>query len=106
MSVPSFVGARYQGKLLLGNGLVFAPSLQVAYVHEFAPERTQIGTLSALPGSTFLVDGVRPSRDAAQVKAGGELALSPHSALFATFDGEFAGRDQFYGGKGGFKYVW
>ncbi len=105
-SVPSFVGARYQGKLLLGNGLVFAPSLQVAYVHEFAPERTQIGTLSALPGSTFLVDGARPSRDAAQVKAGGELALSPHSAIFATFDGEFAGRDQFYGGKGGFKYVW
>ena len=105
-SVPSFVGARYQGKLMLANGMVLAPILQAAYVHEFAPERSQIGALSTLPGSTFLVDGARPSRDAAQVKAGLELAIGPSSAIFANFDGEFSGQAQFYGGKGGFKYVW
>ena len=105
-SVPGFVGARYQGHMVLGSGLAFAPSLQVAYVHEFAPERTQIGMLTALPGSTFLVDGARPSRNAAQVKAGAELAIGPASSVFASFDSEIAGKDQFYGGKGGFKYVW
>ena len=52
-SVPSFVGLRYQGVAALGNGMVLSPSLQVAYVHEFAPERTQIGGLINLPGSTF-----------------------------------------------------
>ena len=105
-SVPGFVGARYQGRTALPNGLLLSPAIQVAYVHEFAPERTQVGSLAALPGSTFLVDGARPSRNAAQVKAGVELAITPASAIFANFDGEFSGQAQFYGGKGGFKYVW
>ncbi len=106
VSVPSFVGARYQGRMQLAEGVLFSPSIQLAYVHEFAPERSQIGTLAALPGSTFLVDGARPSRNAAQVKAGGELALSPRSAFFASLDGEFSAQAQFYSGKGGFKYLW
>ena len=105
-SVPSFVGARFQRVTTLGNGVTFSPTLQVAYVHEFAPQRTQIGTLVNLPGSTFLVNGARPGRDAGHVKFGGELALNAHSFLFANFDGEFSGVDQFYGGHGGFKYVW
>ena len=103
--VPGFVGLRYQGVAPLGNGMVLSPSLQVAYIHEFAPERTQIGGLIDLPGSTFLVDGARPSSNAAQVKAGAELAIGPRSVIFATFDGEFSGQAQFYGGKGGFKYL-
>ena len=105
-SVPAFVGARFQRVTTLGNGVTFSPTLQVAYIHEFAPQRTQIGTLVDLAGSTFLVDGARPSRDAGQVKFGGQLALNAHSFLFANFDGEFSGVDQFYGGHGGFKYVW
>ena len=36
----------------------------------------------------------------------GELALNAHSILFANFDGEFSGLNQFYSGQGGFKYVW
>ncbi|MDR3462171.1 MAG: autotransporter domain-containing protein [Beijerinckiaceae bacterium] len=105
-SLPSFLGARYQGGMRLADGLLFSPTIQMAYVHEFAPERSQIATFAALPGSTFLVDGSRPGRDAAQVKAGGELALSSRSALFVDFDGEFSGQAQAYSGKGGFKYVW
>ena len=105
-SVPSFAGARYQGLTVLGNGMTISPSLQVAYVHEFAPQRQEVGQFVSLPGSTFLVDGARPSRDAAQVKTGAELAVGPQSTLFATFDGEFSGQATFYGGKGGFKYVW
>jgi outer membrane autotransporter protein len=92
--------------MVLGNGLSFTPIIQAAYVHEFAPQRTQFGTLASLPGSTFLVNGARPDSNAAQVKVGGELALGPNSALFANFDGEFAGHDQFYGGKGGLRYTW
>ena len=42
-SVPSFVGLDYQGAVALGKGMVFSPSLQIAYVHKFAPQRTQIG---------------------------------------------------------------
>ena len=104
-SVPSFVGARYQAVTRIGNGMILSPSLQVAYVHEFAPERNEIAGLINLPAATFLVDGARPSRDAAQVKAGAELVIGSQTSIFATFDGEFSGQAQFYGGKGGLKYV-
>ena len=105
-SVPSFVGARYQQAFVVGNGMIFAPSLQLAYVHEFAPERSQIAGFEALPGATFLVDGARPDRDAAQIKAGAELSIGPASALFASFDSEISGHAQFYAGKGGLKIGW
>ena len=64
-----------------------------------------VATLASLPGSTFLVDGARPARDAAHVKAGVELAIGPHSAIFVTFEGEFSGANQLYAGQGGFKYL-
>ncbi len=105
-SVPSFVGARFERATTLGNGLVLTPTLQVAYVHEFAPQRTQLASLAGLPQAVFLVDGARPSYNSAQVKAGAELAIGAHTSVFATFDGEFSGVAQFYGGKGGFKYVY
>ena len=105
-SAPAFVGARLQRVTEIGGGMVLSPTLQAAYVHEFAPYRSQVATLADLPGSTFLVDGARPGRNAAQVKAGAELALGPTTALFVNFDGEFSGVDQLYAGKGGFRVVW
>ncbi len=88
-----------------GNGMVFKRSVQLAYVHELAPERTQFAGTNSLPGAVFLVDGARLSRDAAQVKAGGELLIGPRTAIFAAFDGEFAKASQLHGGKGGIKVL-
>ena len=105
-TVPGFLGARFQTTAGLGNGLTLVPTLQAAYVHEFSPQRSETNTLVNLPGATFLVDGARPAYNSAQVKAGAELIVGAHSVLFANFDGEFSGVNQFYGGKGGFRYVW
>ena len=105
-SVPGFLGARFQATAGLGNGLVLLPTLQAAYVHEFSPQRSDVNTLINLPGAVFLVNGARPAINAAQVKAGAELVVGAHSVLFANFDGEFSGVNQFYGGKGGFRYTW
>ena len=80
--------------------------LQAAYVHEFAPVRNQIGTLISLPGSTFLTDGARPSRDAVQVKAGAEVAVLSNVTLSANFDGEFSNRSNTYAGKGAIRVSW
>ena len=103
--VPSFVGLRFSRPTELGNGVVLKPTLQLAYVHEFAPYRTQFAGLASLPGAVFLVDGARPARNAAQVKAGGELGIGPRTAIFANFDGEFSGIHQLYAGKGGVRYL-
>ena len=81
------------------------PTLQLAYVHEFAPYRQRFAGIASLPGAVFLVDGARPARDAAQVKAGFELAAGPRTAIFANFDGEFSCVDQLYTGKGGIKVL-
>ena len=105
-TVPGFLGARFQTTTAIGNGLILVPTIQVAYVHDFSPQRSETNALINLPGATFLVDGARPSYNSAQVKAGAELIVGAHSVLFANFDGEFSGRDQFYGGKGGLRYVW
>ena len=103
--VPAFVGLRFSSVTSLGNGMVLKPVLQAAYVHEFAPERQVFAGINSLPGAVFLVDGARPSRDAAQVKAGFELGIGPRTAIFANFDGEFGNASQLYGGKGGVKVL-
>ncbi len=105
-TVPGFLGARFQTTAGIGNGLILVPTLQAAYVHEFSPQRNDTNTLINLPGATFLVNGARPAYNSAQVKAGAELIVGARSTLFANFDGEFSGVNQFYGGKGGFRYVW
>lgn len=105
-SVPSFVGARFQQDMTLGGGTIFSPSLQAAFVHDFAPVRTLSASFATLPGSVFIVNGASPAYNSAQVKVGFELLLTPRSAIFASFDGDFSGQSQFYGGKGGLRYTW
>lgn len=100
--VPAFLGLRLRTAMAV-SGMSFSPSLQVAYVHEFAPYRQQTAAIADLPGSTFLIDGARPGRDGAQVKAGGEFAIGPATAFFANFDGEFSGSNELYAGKAGLK---
>ena len=99
--VPALVGFRVSGLSDLGLGVVFKPVLQLAYVHDFSPERQVMAGFNSLPGAVFLVDGARPARDAGQVKVSGELLIGPRTAIFANFDGEFAKANQLYGGKGG-----
>ena len=105
-SVPGYVGARIARSFLLDNGMVFTPTIQAAYLHEFGPQRTLTAGLVNLPGSTFLVDGARASSNAAQVKAGTELTLTANLRVFANFEGEFSGVEQVYAGKGGLRYSW
>ena len=102
-SVPMFGGARLTGAWDMGNGMWLRPSVQAAYVREFAPVRNQIAGLINLPGAVFLTQGARPSRNGAQVKAGAELDVLQNVSLSANFDGEFSGQSQTYAGKGAIK---
>ena len=103
--VPGFVGLRLDGATSFG-GFAIRPVVSVAYLHEFAPQRNLTNGFISLPGATFLVQGARPARNAAQTKLGAETSLGRNLSLFADFDGEFSGVAQVYGGKGGLRYVW
>ena len=103
--VPGFLGVRLDGVTNFG-GVALRPVLSLAYVHDFATQRNLTNGLISLPGSTFLVQGARAARDAAQVKLGAEAAISRNMSLFANFDGEFSGAETVYGGKGGLRISW
>ena len=51
------------------------------------------------------MDEAGPARNAAQVKAGFESGVGPHTVVYVEFDGEFSRASQFYGGKGGGKVL-
>ena len=102
-SLPVFAGLRFDSVFALGQGMVARPFAQVAYVHEFDPTRNLVNTFVSLPGATFLVEGARPAEDAAQVKAGFDVALRPGVSVFANFDGECWGGQTVYAGKGGLR---
>ncbi len=92
LSAPISLGARGQRVFQLGDGMTFTPSLTLADLHEFSPQRRNFGTLVDLPTTSWLVDAARTGSDAAQVKAGAQLALNRWAAIFAGFDGEFSSK--------------
>ncbi len=103
--VPGFLGVRIDGTASFG-GLAIRPVASLAYLHEFSPQRNLTNGFISLPGATFLVQGARPARNAAQTKLGAETSLDGHLSLFVNFEGEFSGEEQVYGGKGGLRYIW
>jgi outer membrane autotransporter protein len=105
-SLPTFVGAQLDTRLVFGNGMVLSPYARVSWVHEFNPTRAIDATFIALPGAGFTVDGPRASSDAARIDAGAKLAIGPNAWLYASFDGEFSNRSQSYAGKGGVRVAW
>jgi outer membrane autotransporter protein len=105
-SLPTFVGAQFDSKLALANGMTWTPYARVSWVHEFEPTRQITASFIALPGSTFTVDGPRAARDAARVDLGSKLAITRNTSLFGSFNGEFSDRSHMYAGKGGWRVVW
>ncbi len=102
-SLPVFAGVRVDGLMPVGTGMVARPFIQVAYIHEFEPTRNLQANIVSLTGASFLVEGARPAENAAQLKAGFDLAVRPGVTLTANFDGEFSGVQTVYGGKGGLR---
>ncbi len=106
VSTVSEIGLRYKGRIVFGSGMTFIPLIAAAWLHEFTPQRNEAAQFVNLPGSAFLVQGAQAAADSARVKAGGELGLTPQTALFATFNGQFSQATRLYGGSGGMKWRW
>ncbi|HMN73480.1 MAG TPA: autotransporter domain-containing protein [Rhodoblastus sp.] len=104
-STPTFIGLKVEARLDMG-GAILTPWVSLAWRHEWSANRSQTATLAALPGASFVIIGARPSRDAAQVKGGVNLAVTQQVAVFATFEGEFGAKNPVYAGKGGMKVAW
>jgi outer membrane autotransporter protein len=104
-SLPTFLGAQFDTRFAVWNGLALSPYARLSWVHEFKPDRAIDASFIALPAA-FTVDGPRAASDAARIDAGAKLAINPKAWVFASFDGEFSNRSQSYAGKAGAKMSW
>jgi outer membrane autotransporter protein len=105
-SLPTFLGAQFDTRVLFSNGMTLSPYARLSWVHEFKPDRAINPSFIALPAAAFTVDGPRAASDAARIDAGAKYAIAPNAFLFASFDGEFSSRSQTYAGKGGERFTW
>jgi hypothetical protein len=60
--VPASIGARFNSTHAIGNRMVLTPTISLAYLHEFAPERKLNANLVSLPGAVLVVNGARSAR--------------------------------------------
>lgn len=105
-SLPTFLGAQFDTRVTLQNGIVWLPYARLSWVHEFESTRDVNAGFITLPVTNFTVFGPSAARDAARVDLGSKLAISRSVALFASFDGEFSDRSRMYAGKGGVRVTW
>jgi outer membrane autotransporter protein len=105
-SLPTFVGAQFDGRFYFPGGMIASPYARLSWVHEFNPTRNVTASFIALPGTLFTVDGPRAAHDSGRVEVGSRLAVNQNVKAFASFDGEFSSRAQVYAGRGGVIVTW
>jgi len=105
-SVPSFLGAKFDGRVDLGNGMIWSPLANAAWVHESNPTRDVTATLVNMPAPFFTVEGARAASDSGRVELGSRLALNRWSELSARVTGEFSRAGQSYAGIGSLRINW
>jgi outer membrane autotransporter protein len=102
----SELGARFDRAILMNWNAVLALCGKVAWAHDWITDANLLPTFEALPGSSFIVQGATPAKNAALTSAGAELRLINGISLLGKFDGEFAAHSQTYAGTGTVRYVW
>jgi uncharacterized protein with beta-barrel porin domain len=105
-SVRSFLGGEATTTMQLDERTTLTPRVRLAWAHEFDRTRQVNASFLSLPGAAFTVYGAQAARDAAVVVAGADVAFGRSVALFAEFEGDFAGGGNAYAGSGGIRITW
>jgi outer membrane autotransporter protein len=105
-SLPIFLGAKFDGRFDFGNGMLWTPFVNAAWVHEFEPTRAVTASLTTFALPNFTVEGARAAADAAQVQLGSRLALNRWWELSGRVTGEFSAAGQSYAGIGSLRASW
>lgn len=103
--VRSELGLRLDAPTMLA-GMPLIVRGRVAYAHDTVANPALSATFQALPGFSFIVNGVPIPKDSALTSVGAELFVTSKWSLLAKFDGEFAQGAQSYSGSGTLRYLW
>ena len=101
----SELGARFDN-LQLFNGMPLMLRARLAWAHDWASNPALQAVFQALPGSSFIVNGVALPANSALITASAELRLNATWSLLAKFDGEFASNSQIYTGTATLRASW
>jgi outer membrane autotransporter protein len=105
-SVPVFLGAKFDSRADFGNGMIWTPFVNAAWVHEFEPSREITASLNSVSVPAFTIEGARAASDAARLDLGSRLALNRWWELSARVTGEFSRQGQTYAGLGSLRANW
>jgi outer membrane autotransporter protein len=105
-SLPVFLGAKFDGRVDFGNGMLWTPFVHAAWVHEFEPSRVITASLTTLPVPAFVIAGASAASDAARLDLGSRLALNRWWELSGRVTGEFSNLGQTYSGIGSLRASW
>lgn len=105
-SLPASLGVKFDGRLVLGNGMIWTPFVHGSWVHEFEPSRVVTAALTGLPVPAFTIAGASAASDTARLDLGSRLALNRWWEVSARFTGEFSNVGQSYSGMGAVRASW
>jgi uncharacterized protein with beta-barrel porin domain len=105
-SLPVSLGAKFDGRVDFGNGVLWSPFFHAAWVHEFEPSRDITATLGTVTVPAFTIEGARAASDAARVDLGSRLVLNRGWELSARVTSEFSRLGQSYAGMGALRVSW
>jgi uncharacterized protein with beta-barrel porin domain len=105
-SVPVFLGVKFDSRADFGNGMIWTPFVNAAWVHEFEPSREITASLNNVSVPAFTIAGARAASDAARLDLGSRLALNRWWELSARVTGEFSRQGQTYAGLGSLRANW
>jgi uncharacterized protein with beta-barrel porin domain len=105
-SLPVSLGAKFDGRVDFGNGVLWSPFVHAAWVHEFEPSRDITATLGTVTVPAFTIEGARAASDAARVDLGSRLVLNRGWELSARVTSEFSRLGQSYAGMGALRVSW
>jgi outer membrane autotransporter protein len=105
-SLPTFLGAKFDGRFDVGNGMAWSPFVHAAWVHEFEPSRTITASLVTVPVPAFTVSGASAASDSARVDLGSRFAFNRFWELSGRVTGEFSNLGRSYSGMGSLRASW
>jgi uncharacterized protein YhjY with autotransporter beta-barrel domain len=101
----SELGTRFTD-LTAVNGMPLILRARLAWAHDWVGNPALNAVFQALPGASFVVNGVPIPTDSALASIGAELHMTTRWSVLAKFDGEFAKSSQTYAGTGTLRYAW
>ncbi|MDO6514573.1 autotransporter domain-containing protein [Neptuniibacter sp. 2_MG-2023] len=106
-SLRTILGLRLSREIQTKNNETITPAASIAYVHEHLDSQSQLEAgFTAVPTSTFKVDGSDLDKNRLQIGLGVTSQLNRNTTLNVGYNGELASSDKYHSFAATVKFVW